>query len=216
MRKLIVALACRNQGSRLFGKPMQNLEIKSNYTVLDNIILLINQVEKVDEIVLGISEGDANKNFINYAKAKKIKYIIGDENDVLSRLIQCADLVDATDILRVTSESPFPYFQLFDSCWEKHIKNNNDATFLDEIIDGCGFEIIKTSALKTSHENGSLVHGSELCSLYIRENLEDFKVEFIYPDNNLIRKDLRLTVDNPEDLVVCREVYQFLKKNQLR
>ena len=27
MRKLVAALACRNKGSRLYGKPLQNLDI---------------------------------------------------------------------------------------------------------------------------------------------------------------------------------------------
>ena len=30
----------------------------------------------------------------------------------------------------------------------------------------------------------------------------------------MIRKDLRLTVDYPEDLIVCREVYKFIKENK--
>ena len=28
-RKLVAAIACRNQGSRLYGKPIQNLDIKN-------------------------------------------------------------------------------------------------------------------------------------------------------------------------------------------
>jgi hypothetical protein len=33
-RKLIAALAVRNQGSRLYGKPLQNLDVESGTTVL--------------------------------------------------------------------------------------------------------------------------------------------------------------------------------------
>jgi spore coat polysaccharide biosynthesis protein SpsF len=32
------------------------------------------------------------------------------------------------------------------------------------------------------------------------------------PPKELIRKDLRLTVDNPEDLAVCRIVYSVFKE----
>ncbi|MBT7624342.1 MAG: acylneuraminate cytidylyltransferase, partial [Flavobacteriaceae bacterium] len=38
-----------------------------------------------------------------------------------------------------------------------------------------------------------------------------FKVEKPKPIEELIRKDLRLTVDNPEDLVVCRKLYSEFK-----
>ena len=54
-------------------------------------------------------------------------------------------------------------------------------------------------------------HRSELCTLYIRENLNLFKVDKPTPSKELIRKDLRLTVDNPEDLVVCRILYNAFK-----
>ena len=38
--------------------------------------------------------------------------------------------------------------------------------------------------------------------------MNDFRVKKIKPPKNLIRKDLRLTVDNPEDLVICRKIYE--------
>lgn len=58
---------------------------------------------------------------------------------------------------------------------------------------------------------GGALHRSELCSLYIRENINDFKVLKVQPPKELIRRDLRLTVDNPEDLIVCRAVFQKFK-----
>ena len=36
MRKLVAALACRNTGSRLFGKPMQNLD--NNNFILGELV----------------------------------------------------------------------------------------------------------------------------------------------------------------------------------
>ena len=33
MRKLVACLACRNEGTRLYGKPLQNLDIKKNITI---------------------------------------------------------------------------------------------------------------------------------------------------------------------------------------
>jgi len=208
MRKLVVALACRNRGSRLYGKPLQNLDINNGVTILDNIIACLNSFECIDSIVLGISEGDENLDFVDYAKKNGLGYILGDEEDVLSRLIKCGEYADATDIFRTTSESPFPYFEMIDTIWAEHTNNNNDATFLDEIIDGCGIEIIKLDALKESHDRGENKHRSELCTLYIREHEKDYKIQKLLPPNELIRKDLRLTVDYPEDLVVCRAVYE--------
>lgn len=45
MRKLVAALACRNQGSQLYGKPLQNLDIINGTCVLDQIISCLSQFD---------------------------------------------------------------------------------------------------------------------------------------------------------------------------
>jgi spore coat polysaccharide biosynthesis protein SpsF len=87
---------------------------------------------------------------------------------------------------------------------------------MEPIIDGCGFEIISLNTLKASHLNGSTKHRSEMCSLYIREHADSFKVQKVEPPKIFQRYDLRLTVDNPEDLVVCRHIYQALNQHAPR
>lgn len=207
-RKLVGALAVRNRGSRLYGKPLQNLHIESNTTILTNILDCLLSVDCIDEIVLGVAEGVENLIFTDYAKSRGLHYIVGSEVDVLARLIACGQAVNATDIFRVTSESPFPSYDFVEQAWNQHLLTGADATFYDDVIDGCGFEIIKLDALKYSHKNGEDRHRSELCTLFLRENSDEFKlVKFSAPDH-FIRKDLRLTVDNPEDLIVCKAVYK--------
>lgn len=215
-KRLVAAIACRNQGSRLYGKPVQNLDVETGIRILDNIIDCINSLSCVDEIILGISEGVDNLVFLDIAKEKNLRYIIGNQTDVLGRLIACGNLGNATDIFRVTSESPFLYFEPVEELWQEHITGKYDATFMDDIIDGCGFEIIRLDALKTSHELGQQKHRSELCTLYIRENKADFNIRIAHPPAELLRKDLRLTVDNPEDLALCRIVYTNFKQTSPR
>ena len=211
-KKLVAALACRNTGKRLYGKPLQNLDINNGISILDNIIGCLKKNQSIDSIVLGVAEGIENDIFVEYANVNEIGCIRGDEIDVLSRLIRCGDFHNATDIFRITSESPYPYFDLIDEAWLEHQKNNNDATYLDDVIDGCGFQILSLNALKKSHKEGEKRHRSELCSLYIRENKDKFKIQYINPPEQLLRKDIRLTVDYPEDLVVCRVVYEHFKE----
>jgi spore coat polysaccharide biosynthesis protein SpsF len=210
-RRLVAAIACRNQGSRLYGKPLQNLEVEKGVRILDNIIGCLRAIDCIDEIVLGISEGVENEVFKNIAEENGLRHVVGDQIDVLSRLIKCGQLVGATDIFRVTSESPFLYFEPVEDLWRRHQTEMADATFMDEIIDGCGFEIISLSALEESHAKGDKKHRCELCTLYIREHFQHFKIVKANPPVELIRKDIRLTVDNPEDLAVCRIVYGAFK-----
>lgn len=207
-RRIVAAVACRNNGSRLYGKPLQNLDIEKGITILDNIIACLKSFEIIDEIVLAISEGNDNVIFKEVAARHELKFVVGDERDVLGRLVMAGDVSSATDIFRMTSESPFPFYQWIEKICGHHLETNADATFLDDIVDGCGYEVLKLEALRKSHTDGEDRHRSELCTLYIRENPDTFKIEKFSDLNELNRKDLRLTVDNPEDLIVCRAVYK--------
>ena len=218
-RKLICALACRNQGSRLYGKPLQNLHVKKNIRVIDHIIKRIKKIAFIDEIVLAISDNKDNFEYFNIAKKNKIKTIVGNEIDVLKRLIQACESVNGTDVYRVTSESPFIFddVNIIKKSWINHQKKNLDFTFMTKgVIDGCGYEIINLLALKRSHKNGKKKHRSELCSLYIRENKEKFNIEEVESPYYLKRDDLRLTIDYPEDLILCREIFNNVKYKNLK
>lgn len=212
-RKLVATLALRNQGSRLYGKPLQNLDIENGISILDNIIASLKAISQIDSIVLAIADGVDNMSFINYSTLHQLQYVRGDEIDVLGRLIMAATASNATDILRVSTESPFLPNEFIAEGWQSHLASNAEATFFDGVIDGCSFEIISLDALKRSHKNGLEKHRSELCTLYIRENKDDFSINYCAVPEKLKREDLRLTVDYPEDLVVCRAVFnQFRDK----
>jgi spore coat polysaccharide biosynthesis protein SpsF len=215
-RRLIAAIACRNQGSRLYAKPLQNLDVERGVRVIDNVLGCLRSIGAIDEIVLGISEGVENEPFRQIADEQGLRYVVGDSVDVLSRLIRCGQTAEATDVFRVTSESPFLFFDPVENLWAQHVAEQADATFMDDIVDGCGFEIIALAALQESHEKGDWKHRSELCTLYIREHFEGFRIIRAQPPQELRRKDLRLTVDNPEDLVVCRAVYGALSEQAPR
>ena len=209
-RKLVAAYACRAGGTRLYGKPLQNLE--PNYTILDHIIEATKASKEIDEIVLGISEGVENKIFINIANKHGIKHIIGGEKDVLSRLIECGRVAQATDIFRITTECPFPAWELLSTAWKRHVDEVNDITITDYLPQGVNFEIYTQASLEKAHAEGNDDERSEYCSAYARRRLELFRIGLVEPNESLKRTDLRLTVDYPEDLILCRDTYMALKE----
>ena len=209
-RKLTAVLACRNNGSRLYAKPLQYLDNNKKVNVLKMIIDTLKKEKSIKEIILSISNEKDNLVYKDIAKKEKLNFVLGSDKDVLKRLILGANRSKATDVFRVTTESPFVSFYKIKKLWNLHCKNNYDLTIYDNHIDGMGFEIFKLDALKLSHKNGSLKHRSELCDLYIRENIKDFNIKLI--EENKLKFKTRLTIDNPEDLIYCRSLYQKLKK----
>jgi spore coat polysaccharide biosynthesis protein SpsF len=216
MRKLVACLACRSQGTRLYGKPLQNLDIEARINILEYMISSVKTYASVSDIVLGISEGQDNIIYKEIAQRNGVDYLVGSEEDVLQRLIQCCEKAGGTDIFRLTTESPFTVFELVDEVWEAHVSKGNDLTALDNLPLGSGFEIIKLDAYKRSWELGEDKHRSELCSLYIREHKQDFKFELVNLPKELLRPDIRLTIDYPEDLILCRAIYKNFKNQAPR
>jgi len=209
-RRLVAVLACRNGGSRLYGKPLQRLDVNSGWCILDQVIQNLRKLAPIQSIVLAVSRGIDNYVYSDYASRNNLPYIVGDEVDVLARLLQGLRFSSGTDLFRVTTESPFLCWQIVESAWNNHVTYSYDATFLDDIIDGCGFEIITNSCLQESWNRGDSRHRSEMCSLFIRQNSAKYKIHKLDCPASLRRHDLRLTVDYPEDLIVARAVYQHL------
>ena len=153
-KKLVFVIACRNEGTRLFGKPLQLLDIENRITILDHLISIVKKINCVDDIIIAIADTDANRIYENIEKLNGIKFCYGSEENVLGRLVKGSNICFGTDVLRITSESPFPIFNLIEKCWKEHTANDYDASFLDNVIDGCGFEIVRTDAFNLSNEKG--------------------------------------------------------------
>ncbi len=201
--KIIATLACRNNSRRLYGKPLQLLE---NKTVVEYIIDNLKARNEISAIVLAISEARGNEAFIDIAEKNNIKYVLGDDRDVLLRLIKACELEGGDTVYRVTTESPFGYLEGLPEAIASHQAENADYTAHGNLPDGVLFELIKLDALKQSHRDGEYKHRSELVSLYINEHPELFKKTILQIEKKWQRPDYRLTIDFPEDLILCRKI----------
>ena len=211
-KKLIAIIACRNNSSRLYAKPLQLLKIKKRKTVLEYIIQTLKKKKIIENIILAVSINDRSSGYEEISKKNNVKIYFGDEQNVLKRTIQASLKTNATDIIRITSESPFPYLDNLKYIWKKHASKNYDATFLDNIIDGCGFEIVRLNILRKILKKTNSFQNEHITN-YLRVNKNKFNISYISPPSFLRRYDLRLTIDYPEDLIVCREVLRKLKNN---
>lgn len=209
-KKLVAILACRNNSSRLYAKPLQFLDIDKKVTVIDHIIKNLKKIKIINEIVLAIADSKENIIYENVAKKNGVRFFYGSENNVVKRMLDCARYTNATDIFRVTSESPFLFNEMVTSIWLEYKKEKFDAAFLDNVIDGCGFEIFNLDSLKQSFIHSKKDY-KEFVTKHIRKNNKKFKILKFIPHKKFFRRDLRLTIDYPEDLIVCREVYKQRK-----
>lgn len=189
----------------MFGKPLQPLA--PGVSILSQLIGALQRSPCIDEVALAIAEGVENEIFIEVAEMFDCQHLVGSENDVLERVFDLASRVGATDVFRKTSEDPFFDYALLPSAWQQHVDEQPDATVVDNLPEGTGFEIVSMSALSTCYEFAT---GSEREHIldYLRSHRSKFHIKRLEPAIPCRRPDLRLTVDNPEDLIVARAVYQ--------
>jgi spore coat polysaccharide biosynthesis protein SpsF len=209
-RKLVAPLVCRVNSTRLYGKPLQRLCVEDGLSILDHIIQLLQMQTVIDELVLGVSDDIGNELFHQTAQKHGLTSISGGEDDVLGRSLKAVEAADGTDAFNITTESPFIYYQMIERAWEVHCVNNNDVTGVDTLPDGSGFSIFSVEAWKIACREGEQRHRGDTSS-YIRENMSRFKVETLEAPAVVQRRDIRLTVDYPEDLILCRRVYERFK-----
>ncbi|RZD44357.1 MAG: hypothetical protein CXT78_06745 [Thaumarchaeota archaeon] len=210
-KKITAILACRVDSTRLFAKPLQ---LVGKYRIIELLINQINKSKLIEEVILAISEKPGNEIFVDFAKKNNLKFILGNDEDVLSRLIEAAQHTDSDIVFRITPENPFIFWEGIDEVIKKHISGKYDLTVIDGLPLGSNFEIINRNALEISHKNGRKKHRSELCTLYINENQKKFRILRHKPSEKIIRPDIRLTVDTPQDLIISRLIQKKLGKGK--
>jgi len=208
--KVVATLACRSESTRLYGKPLQQI---GDEPILTHLVDQLRKVEAIDDIVLAIADAPSRDSYREYARSKGIGYVVGSEENVLGRLIEAGKEGNADVAVRVTTENPFVYTQNVDQMVEEHLKRNHDYSMTEELPLGSSIEVASITALETANRRGSERHRSELCTLFLVENPSSFSINLHTPPEDMRRPDLRLTVDNPEDLVVARRIWEHLPEN---
>ena len=85
-RKLVAAVACRNQGRGFMQSRCRTLISKTaspSWTTWS----CLKSVPVIDEICLGIAASEENIAFTKFADQNGLPHITGDEQDVLGRLV---------------------------------------------------------------------------------------------------------------------------------
>lgn len=200
-------LACRAESTRLYGKPLQRL---GDRPIIEHLTDRLGEAERIDEIVLAIADTPSKNAFVDFADEHCFEYVVGDEEDVLGRLIRGGEAVNADVLVRQTTENPYVHWPIFDEVVRVHLEHNADLTAPRLLPLGTHIEVVGMDALRRSHEYGEDRHRSELATSYITDHPESFDVRSVEVPEELRRPEIRLTVDNPCDLELVRAVEEAI------
>lgn len=207
-KKIVAVISCRIDSKRLFGKPLQRI---NGRTILEMLLLQLKKSKLIEEIVLAISKEKGNEVFQEFAKRNNLRFVLGDDLNVLQRIIKAAKKAEAQLVFRVTPEDPFKHWEIFDIAINSHIKNSADLTYPKFLPEGSGFEIVNLNSLMIALKNGTKEE-HEHVTLYLYNQNKNFKINHFEVEKKFRRPELRFTVDNPEDLLFIREIMKKLPK----
>lgn len=197
--------------TRLSGKVMMDL---CGSPVIEHVVNRLGKSKLIDEIIIATSVDSNNKPLIDFCIKNNVSYFVGSEDDVLDRYYQAAkenNINDDDIIIRITSDCPLIDPFVVDKVIEEHISKNNDytANVLEcTYPDGLDCEVFNFNILKEIWNNANLSSQREHVTLYIRDNLDKFKLGNVKNDVDL--SDLRWTLDEKEDFVFINEIYKNL------
>ena len=213
-----IIVQARTGSSRLPNKIFKQI---GEITVLKYLINRIKLSKNTEQIIIATTDNIKDKKIIDFCNNEKIKYYIGDEQNVLKRFYDCALHFKATTIIRITSDCPFADPEIIDIMINKfHQKNidyisNTTPPETSNWPDGSDVEILSFSALERSYNETKNKKEQEHVTFYIWKNRKtNFQTsQYQYPNDC---SKFRFTIDYEEDLIVANKIDKYLKANHLR
>lgn len=203
---LDVIIQARVGSTRLPGKVLKKVLGK---TILEHEISRIKRSKKIDKIVLATTVSKKDDPLEEAARKLKVGIYRGSEEDVLDRYYQAALKFELKNIMRITGDCPLVDWNILDKGILFYETGKFDyINSPPELAEGMDFEIVSFPTLKKCWENAKLLSEREHVTPYIKKHPELFKLgQFPF------KKDyshIRLTIDEPRDLVMVRKVFSYL------
>ncbi len=209
---MLIAVSARMRSERCPGKAMATLAGKP---LLIHLLERLASLSGKRAIVVATSVSSENDVLVEAAETHGIRTFRGVEDDVLGRLLALCGELGAEHLVRVTGDNPLTDLPLIETLVALHLKEDSDYTYVPggALLMGILTEVISRSALETSHRDGEDRHRSELVTLYIKENPERFRIARAELPEELYRPHYRLTVDEPDDLVLMGRIFDKLYRS---
>ncbi len=203
MNKVIVIIQARMGSTRLPGKVLKEL---GNTIVLDYVVQRSRAIEGVPEVIVATSELEQDQAIVNWCIEHDVPYFCGSEDDVLDRYYQCAKLYEPDYVIRVTADCPFVDYQTA-SAMVAVLGEMVDVVRLESGLPrGLSVELLSFAALRYIHQNGTEAYHREHVTYYAYEFPEKFRFHPVAVDDAKKRPDLRITLDTPEDYLLCQAI----------
>ena len=207
----VVAIIQARLGSTRFPKKVLKKIIDK--PMIELLLMRLSKSTELSSIIVAttIEPKDDELNF--FVESLGYKCTRGSVDDVLHRYLDAAKDIKADTIVRITADCPISDPSLVDKCIKTFHQSNVD--YLSNsgpcaFPDGLDIEVMSFDALNRANKKASSKFDREHVTTYIR-NSNFFTKKNISHTKDF--SDIRLTVDEPEDLIVINNIFKHFLPN---
>jgi len=208
--KIVAIIEARMSSSRLPGKVLLKA---NNITMLDHLIDRLNEVKKIDEIIIATTLKNCDDLIVDFSKRKEVKFFRGSEEDVMSRVIGAAKFCSADLIVEITGDCPIIDPNIIEQIINIYLANNVDyvsnAT-IRSYPDGMDTQVFSLDILEKSYKMTNDFLDREHVTLHIRNNPDIFSSINVIAPPEIYNPDLGLTLDEEEDYLFIKNIIENL------
>jgi N,N'-diacetyllegionaminate synthase len=209
--RIATIAAARMKSSRLKQKAILPIQgMSSIERCLDNCL----KFPFIDEVILATSLLEEDAVLKEYTLQGRVRFWQGDPEDVISRYLGACEKYGIDVIVRVTGDCPMVSPEIAGFLLNAHFAAGADFTEPRRFAVGSNSQVYNVEALKRVIELVGKADYSEHMTLYMTNNPDIFKVNYVELPEELIR-DYRLTLDYQEDLDMFNVLFKKLQEENL-
>lgn len=208
--KVVAIVEARMGSTRLPKKTLMDVEGKA---LLERVVDRITLSKTIHEVVIATSTNKGDDPIDTLCKERKIPCFRGSEEDVLCRVYNSAARHKADIIVQSGADCPFYDPDLIDILvnimkWGGYHYTANDMELT--FPEGIDAHIIRFNALEESAKEAKKEDEREDTPRFIWNHPERYSIFNLVAvkDSYYNRPDIRLTIDYPEDMMLCKKIYQ--------
>ena len=207
----IVALVQARMGSTRFpGKVLKSIVDKP---MIELLLTRLSKSKELDEIVVATSEEKQNDQLQSIVELLGFGCTRGNEKDVLKRYYESAKSLGADAVVRITGDCPLVDSALVDECIRGFKKSNVDYfSNIDPTTypDGLDIEVMSFKSIKRANDETDSEFDREHVTPYIRNSNSFSKSSMSHIEDLSFQ---RWTVDEPDDLIVVTNIFEYFAPN---
>jgi spore coat polysaccharide biosynthesis protein SpsF len=209
--RIVATIEARMTSSRLPGKVLMTA---GGVPMLEHLVTRLKAVASIQTIVLATTVNKADDPLIEFSKQENINYYRGSEDDVMLRVIEAAESVNADIIVEITGDCPIIDPKIVEKTIQMFLAHSADYVsnaHIRSYPDGMDTQVFKLETLKHSISMTDDPLDHEHVTLHIRNHPEIFSHVHLVAPPELHWPELGLTLDEPDDYKLLIKIIEYFE-----